>query len=125
MIVGSFGGQLVASTPLREGSCRLRDGRSLAFAEWGAADGDPLLAFHGAPGSRLWCPDDFQPGKTTTEAGVRLITVDRPGYGRSDPGRIGDHRRRGRKVNQLQARPNTAAPNVRKNVARRTRWYES
>ena len=85
MIVGSFGGQLVASTPLREGSCRLRDGRSLAFAEWGAADGDPLLAFHGAPGSRLWCPDDFQPGKTTTEAGVRLITVDRPGYGRSDP----------------------------------------
>ena len=63
--------------------------------------------------------------KATTEAGVRLITVDRPGYGRSDPGRIGDHRRRGRKVNQLQARPNTAAPNVRKNVARRTRWYES
>jgi pimeloyl-ACP methyl ester carboxylesterase len=63
----------------------LRDGRFLAYAEWGAADGQPLLAFHGAPGSRLWCPDDFQPGQTTTEAGIRLITVDRPGYGRSDP----------------------------------------
>jgi pimeloyl-ACP methyl ester carboxylesterase len=44
-----------------------------------------VLAFHGAPGSRLWCPDDYDPGKTTTECGVRLITIDRPGYGRSDP----------------------------------------
>jgi pimeloyl-ACP methyl ester carboxylesterase len=72
-------------TPNRDDICRLRDGRALAFAEWGVPDGRPVLALHGAPGSRLWCPDDFDPGKTTTECGVRLITVDRPGYGRSDP----------------------------------------
>jgi pimeloyl-ACP methyl ester carboxylesterase len=75
----------VASRPVRDGTCKLRDSRTLAYAEWGVADGHPVLAFHGAPGSRLWCPDDFDPGKTSTEAGVRLITVDRPGYGRSDP----------------------------------------
>lgn len=73
------------SSPRQEGSCRLRDGRVLAYAEWGVPDGHPVVAFHGAPGSRLWCPDDFDPGMTTTEVGVRLITVDRPGYGRSDP----------------------------------------
>jgi pimeloyl-ACP methyl ester carboxylesterase len=75
----------VAVIPNRDDICRLRDGRALAFAEWGVLEGRPVLAFHGAPGSRLWCPDDFDPGKTTTECGVRLITVDRPGYGRSDP----------------------------------------
>ena len=73
------------STPREQGRCRLQDGRALAYAEWGPPDGSPVLAFHGAPGSRLWCPDDYDPGTKTTEAGVRLITVDRPGYGRSDP----------------------------------------
>ena len=85
MISSSYGAVLVASTKLGEGTCRLGDGRVLAYAEWGAPDGRPMLAFHGAPGSRLWCPDDFDPGTTTAEAGVRLITVDRPGYGSSDP----------------------------------------
>jgi pimeloyl-ACP methyl ester carboxylesterase len=36
---------------------------------------------HGGPGSRLLCPDQ----DATTAAGVRLLTVDRPGYGGSDP----------------------------------------
>ena len=75
----------MSATPLRDTTCQLRDGRRLAFAEWGQPRGRPVLAFHGAPGSRLWCPDDFDPGKTTSECGVRLVTVDRPGYGRSDP----------------------------------------
>jgi pimeloyl-ACP methyl ester carboxylesterase len=57
----------------------------MAYAEWGVPEGLPVLAFHGMPGSRLWCPDHFAPGMTTTERGVRLITFDRPGYGRSDP----------------------------------------
>lgn len=77
-------GRVVASTPVRQGICHLRDGRRLAYAEWGVADGDPLLAMHGAPGSRLWCPD-LDPGRTKTESSIRLITVDRPGYGLSDP----------------------------------------
>src|SRR2546425_12653883 len=41
-------------------------------------DGAPVLFFHGAPGSRLQCPDPDLPG-------VRLVTMDRPGYGGSDP----------------------------------------
>ena len=75
----------MTTIPNVDAVCRLRDGRALAIAEWGVPDGRPVLAFHGAPGSRQWCPDDFEPGKTTSECGVRLITVDRPGYGRSDP----------------------------------------
>lgn len=64
---------------------RLRDGRALAYAEWGDLDGPPVFFFHGAPLSRLWCPDD----EATRAAGVRLVTVDRPGVGGSDlqPGR--------------------------------------
>lgn len=59
----------------------LRDGRRLAYTEWGTADGAPVLYFHGTPASRTWCPDEA----ATVEAGVRLIIVDRPGIGRSDP----------------------------------------
>jgi pimeloyl-ACP methyl ester carboxylesterase len=40
-----------------------------------------MFLFHGAPASRLFAPNPV----TTAEAGIRLITVDRPGYGRSDP----------------------------------------
>lgn len=32
---------------------RLRDGRSLAWAEYGDPRGKPVLYFHGFPGSRL------------------------------------------------------------------------
>jgi pimeloyl-ACP methyl ester carboxylesterase len=57
------------------------DGRTLAFAEWGDPDGFPILGLHGTPNSRLarhWDENVF------VEAGARLITYDRPGYGRSD-----------------------------------------
>jgi pimeloyl-ACP methyl ester carboxylesterase len=67
--------------PRTDRTVTLRDGRSLAFAEWGDPDGRPLLFLHGRPGSRLLCPNE----QATKDAGVRLITVDRPGYGRSDP----------------------------------------
>jgi pimeloyl-ACP methyl ester carboxylesterase len=59
----------------------LRDGRRLRVAQWGAADGRPVLFFHGRPGSRLLCPDVA----ATERAGVRFLAFDRPGYGRSDP----------------------------------------
>ena len=59
----------------------LRDGRRIAYCEWGDRDGRPLILCHGAPASRFFGPDS----DTTAQAGVRLITVDRPGYGRSDP----------------------------------------
>jgi pimeloyl-ACP methyl ester carboxylesterase len=56
------------------------DGRTLAFAEWGAPDGFPIFSLHGTPGSRLGHhPDE----NVYREASVRLITYDRPGYGES------------------------------------------
>jgi pimeloyl-ACP methyl ester carboxylesterase len=60
----------------------LPDGRKLGFAEYGLADGNPVLFFHGAPGSS-YLPADV--AEIAKQCGVRLIAVDRPGYGVSDP----------------------------------------
>jgi pimeloyl-ACP methyl ester carboxylesterase len=57
----------------------------LGYAEWGDPEGVPVVLFHGTPDSRLFCPDTYRTDTTTTDLGVRLITIDRPGYGRSDP----------------------------------------
>ncbi len=56
------------------------DGRRNGYAEFGDPNGKPVFFFHGMPGSRLFRPPDA----ITTKCGVRLITVDRPGYGQSD-----------------------------------------
>jgi pimeloyl-ACP methyl ester carboxylesterase len=69
------------TTLLRDTTMRLRDGRALAFCEWGRPDGPVVLAFHGSPGSRTWWPGE----EVTIAAGAHLVTVDRPGYGGSDP----------------------------------------
>lgn len=64
---------------------QLQDGRALGYEEWGARGGFPVLGFLGTPLSRL-----AHLGPEAPEAaGVRLILVDRPGYGLSDlqPGR--------------------------------------
>jgi pimeloyl-ACP methyl ester carboxylesterase len=71
---------------ISEGDIRLRDGRFLGFAEYGAPDGRPVLYFHGLPASRL------EAGLTDLAAvrlGVRIVAPDRPGFGRTDfqPGR--------------------------------------
>jgi pimeloyl-ACP methyl ester carboxylesterase len=63
-------------------SIRLRSGRSLAYAEWGDPSGRPVLHFHGIPGSRLERNTD---DGLYARLGLRYITIDRPGYGRSDP----------------------------------------
>jgi pimeloyl-ACP methyl ester carboxylesterase len=60
----------------------LRDGRQLGYAEWGDPGGRPVLSFHGNPGSRL---SVWGGAGGMRAAGVRLITVDRPGIGLSDP----------------------------------------
>jgi pimeloyl-ACP methyl ester carboxylesterase len=67
--------------PRADATTTLADGRSLAWCEWGNPTGFPVLLAHGGPGSRLLCPDM----DATAAAGVRLLTVDRPGYGGSDP----------------------------------------
>ena len=59
----------------------LRDGRRLSFASWGPTTGTMVLGFHGGGLSRLQHYGPEAPAK----AGVRLVLVDRPGSGRSDP----------------------------------------
>lgn len=69
----------------RERIITARDGRALAYCEWGDPSGRPLWSLHGSPGSRLL----REPGVDVARLGIRLVTYDRPGYGRSDrqPGR--------------------------------------
>lgn len=57
-------------------------GRFVAVDDRGDPGGAPVLYLHGTPDSRLSRhPDDL----LAAEAGVRLLAVDRPGVGRSDP----------------------------------------
>jgi pimeloyl-ACP methyl ester carboxylesterase len=84
----SIGSSTVPETrsPLSKGeTIQLRDGRALAYEEWGDSEGRPVFLFHGSPGSRLFRPSQA----VTASSHVRLFTADRPGYGRSDgdPGR--------------------------------------
>ncbi|MFF8099880.1 alpha/beta hydrolase [Streptomyces sp. NPDC016640] len=67
--------------PARLGRTRLPDGRLLGWAEWGPADGTPVLVCPGAATSR-WLGFG---GGVVGSAGIRLINVDRPGLGASDP----------------------------------------
>ena len=67
--------------PRTDHALTLRDGRRVQVAEWGPPDCVPVMFFHGTPGSRLLCPDLA----ATERAGVRHLSFDRPGYGRSDP----------------------------------------
>jgi pimeloyl-ACP methyl ester carboxylesterase len=60
------------------GRLRLKDGRMLGYAEFGDPAGAPVFYFHGVPGVRVALvgrPADY------TTAGIRLITLDRPGSG--------------------------------------------
>ena len=72
---------LALSAPARRGQVLVAPARRMAWSEWGPADGAPVL---------------FSPGAATSGSlglaagvverlGARLIAVDRPGLGRSDP----------------------------------------
>jgi pimeloyl-ACP methyl ester carboxylesterase len=61
-------------------SVTMPDGRELAYEEYGDPGGDPVLSFHGGLSSRL----DAAPAHGAARAlGIRLISPDRPGMGRS------------------------------------------
>lgn len=59
----------------------LKDGRRLGFVEYGSLRGFPIFLFHGWPSSRLRVASVI---KAARKSGVRLICIDRPGYGLSD-----------------------------------------
>ena len=61
---------------------RLADGRRMGFSEYGAQDGRPVFFFHGFGTTRVICPPDEQ---LVVSLGLRLIAVDRPGIGLSEP----------------------------------------
>jgi pimeloyl-ACP methyl ester carboxylesterase len=71
-----------AISPSIDAVMPLRDGRLLGWSEWGTPDGMPLLRLQGTPGSRLSRHPD--PGMWLS-LGLRVITVDRPGFGTSTP----------------------------------------
>jgi pimeloyl-ACP methyl ester carboxylesterase len=73
--------QRTPPAPSRTEQCvTLGDGRTLGFAEYGDPSGDPVLEFHGWPSCRTeaWMYD-----KAGKKLGVRVIGVDRPGFGLS------------------------------------------
>lgn len=57
------------------------DGRIVAIDEVGPPDAPVVVFLHSSPGSRRFDPDP----QATAAAGVRLVTLDRPGYGASSP----------------------------------------
>lgn len=64
-----------------ERTLELRGGRRLGFAEYGRPDGEPCFYFHGHPGSRFEAEVAHE---VAAGAGIRVLALDRPGYGRSD-----------------------------------------
>jgi pimeloyl-ACP methyl ester carboxylesterase len=71
-----------------ENTIKLRDGRTLGYAEFGDPNGKPVLHFHGSPSSR-YEGNNARSIEIATRLKARLIVVERPGFGLSDfkPGR--------------------------------------
>jgi pimeloyl-ACP methyl ester carboxylesterase len=69
-----------------EGTALTPDGRVLAYVDGGDPDGYPVFGLHGTPGCRY---SRMLDDSIYVEAGVRYVTTDRAGYGRSarNPGR--------------------------------------
>jgi pimeloyl-ACP methyl ester carboxylesterase len=70
----------VKATSKTDQKLKLKDGRTLGFAEYGDPNGKPVLEFHGWPGCRLEAWNYDEAGK---KAGARVIGIDRPGFGMS------------------------------------------
>jgi pimeloyl-ACP methyl ester carboxylesterase len=69
-------------TEMKQHVLRMRDGRSVGVADFGSPNQTAVIWCHGGPGCRL------EPAYVAGDAarvGLRLIGIDRPGYGRSTP----------------------------------------
>jgi pimeloyl-ACP methyl ester carboxylesterase len=69
--------------PRAEGRFDLADGRRLGYAEYGDPSGPVVLWFHGTPGGRRQFP--LQGRRAAEKLGLRVVLVERPGSGLSDP----------------------------------------
>ncbi|MBA4395259.1 MAG: alpha/beta hydrolase [Desulfobacca sp.] len=67
--------------PLKSDRIILQDGRRLGYGEIGDPGGKPIFYFHGFPGSRL---EIELVSPFLAEANLRIIALERPGYGLSD-----------------------------------------
>ncbi len=74
----------VSDDRAREGTITLADGRVLGYCEYGDVTGSPVVYLHGMPGSRL---DPVALDEEYGRLGVRIVAVERPGYGLSTPRR--------------------------------------
>lgn len=67
---------------MRERRLCLADGRLVSFVESGPEGGTPVFYLHGLPGSSL---EPVAPTRDDEAPSLRLIAVDRPGFGASTP----------------------------------------
>jgi pimeloyl-ACP methyl ester carboxylesterase len=74
--------------PSDTNSIQLPGNRTLSYMEYGPADGNPVLYFHGFPTSHQEI-HLFKGAELAEKYNLRIIAVDRPGYGNSGsfPGR--------------------------------------
>ncbi|GAA2881757.1 alpha/beta hydrolase [Streptosporangium fragile] len=72
------------NTGTTQQSITLHDGRRMGYAVFGDPAGRPCLLTHGYSASR-WLAGWVFPAASLHRRGVRLIAVDRPGYGLSTP----------------------------------------
>lgn len=63
-----------------KGYLQLSDGRQLCFSQFGAANGIPVIYCHGFPASRM---EALLTENSAKALGIRIIAIDRPGYGES------------------------------------------
>lgn len=73
--------------PRAEGCLYLPNGRRLGYAEYGDPAGAVVLWFHGTPGARRQFP--LVSRRAAERLGLRVVVVERPGSGLSDPHRYG------------------------------------
>jgi pimeloyl-ACP methyl ester carboxylesterase len=73
---------MVAITaPRVEGTVTVESGHRFGFAEFGPADGRPIVWMHGTPGARRQIPERAR--VVAGELGLRIVGIDRPGVGAS------------------------------------------
>ncbi|HEV2272283.1 MAG TPA: alpha/beta hydrolase [Steroidobacteraceae bacterium] len=80
LLENATAGQSTSRAAETEHRLRLADGRTLACLELGDPTGPPVLYFHGYPGSRL---EARVAADAARRLGLRLLALDRPGFGHS------------------------------------------